>query len=44
MKQYELPEIKVDVFDVGDILSVSEPPEESSGYPDFTTPESPVED
>ena len=39
MKQYEIPEIAVDLFGVDDILSTSESIEPSTGGEDFTTPE-----
>lgn len=38
MKQYELPEIVVEMFEVEDVLSISESIEPSTGGEDFTTP------
>lgn len=39
MKQFEIPEIRVEPYNVADILLTSEQPEEETGYPDFTTAE-----
>lgn len=39
MKQYEIPEVKVDLFEVDDVLSTSESLEPTTvPYEDFTTP------
>lgn len=40
MKQYKVPEIEIDLFEVDDVLSTSESLEPTTvPYEDFTTPE-----